>query len=277
MARNAFLNKRRLNPGIAAAWDGLLKSAGRKNNPVSVLSFAFGELGPNEFASKSKDLAASIYANKDSKINPMIARLFVSAPASIAQVGARYTMVFADVEKRWQSAMASYEARKRVADSPPPEPTSLPDAPAEEIRQVLHGKNSPLALDGQRVQQVINRDNNLRGKYLALQRLVNDTKMMHPGSPPRAQVLEDSDKPHDSYVFVRGNPGSKGPVVKRQFFEVLSTGAREPFKQGSGRLELAKGTASPENPLPDRVLINRNWLDHLCKGFVERPDDSGRR
>src|SRR5206468_3447660 len=138
-------------------------------------------------------------------------------PASINQVGARYNMLFTDIEKRWQSAMASYEARKRIADSPPPEPDSLPEAPAEEVRQVLHGKNSPLAMDRQRVQQAINRDNNLRGKYLALQRLVNDTKLTHPGSPPRARVLEDADKPRDSYVYVRGNPGSKGPLVKRQF------------------------------------------------------------
>jgi len=52
----------------------------------------------------------------------------------------------------------------------------LPDAPAEEIRQVLYAKKSPLGLDFTARQQVINRDNNLRKKYQGLQRLVNDTK-----------------------------------------------------------------------------------------------------
>jgi len=276
IARNAFMNKRRLNPGIAGGWDALLKSAGKKS-PVFGPWFAFAELPANEFGIKAKEVAAKIYTNKDSKINPLVARLFVSAPTTINQVGARYTMLFIDIEKRWQSTMASYESRKRVADSPPPEPTSLPDAPAEEIRQVLYAKKSPLGLDSQRVRQVINRDNNLRNKYQGLQRLVNDTKMMHSGSPPRAHVLEDVDKPRDSYVFVRGNPGSKGPVVRRQFFEVLSTGPREPFKQGSGRLELAKDIASPANPLTVRVMINRIWLHHFGEGFIKTPDDFGTR
>src|SRR2546429_693307 len=83
------------------------------------------------------------------------------SPATIYQVGARYTMLFTDIEKRWQSAMASYEARKKVASEPPPQPAALPDAPAEEVRQVFYAKNSPLVLDMRRVEQFIDRNNNL--------------------------------------------------------------------------------------------------------------------
>ena len=101
--------------------------------------------------------------------------------------------------------------------------------------------------------------------------------MMHPGAPPRAQVLEDADKPRDSYVFVRGNPGSKGPVVKRQFFQVLSSDTREPFKEGSGRLDLAKAIASKDNPLTARVIVNRIWLHHFGEGIVKSADDFGTR
>src|ERR1043166_1822899 len=92
IARNAFMNKRGLNPGIAAAWDAILKNAGRRNNPVFGPWFAFSELEPKEFVGKAKEISAKIYANADSRVNPMIARLFVAPPASINQVGARYAM-----------------------------------------------------------------------------------------------------------------------------------------------------------------------------------------
>src|SRR5205823_12721126 len=52
IARNAFMNKRGLNPGIAAGWDGLLKSAGRKNNPVFAPWFGFYDLDPKAFSTK---------------------------------------------------------------------------------------------------------------------------------------------------------------------------------------------------------------------------------
>ena len=106
--------------------------------------FEFADLDPKDFATKAKEISAKIYANKDSKINPLVARLFVAPPASINQVGARYAMIFTDVDKRWQSTLASYESRKRVATEAPAEPTELPEAPAEQIRQVLYAKNSPL-------------------------------------------------------------------------------------------------------------------------------------
>jgi hypothetical protein len=277
IARNAFMNKRGLNPQNAAAWDGLLRNVGRRGNPVLTPWLEFSQLEPKEFATKSKELSAKFYANKDSKINPLVARLFVTPPATIYQVAARYTMLFTDIEKRWQSTLSTYEARKRSATDPPPTPTALPEAPAEEVRKVFYAKSSPLYLDDGRVDQYINRNNNLRNDFQRLQRLVNDTKLSHPGSPPRAQALEDSEKPRDSFVMLRGNPGSKGPVVPRQFFEVLSNGSRQPFKNGSGRLELAKAIASADNPLTARVMANRIWLHHFGEGFVKTPDDFGTR
>jgi mono/diheme cytochrome c family protein len=96
-----------------------------------------------------------------------------------------------------------------------------------------------------------------------------------PGSPPRAMVLEDLPKPHDSPVFLRGDPGNKGPLMPRHFLEVLSGGYRPPFTNGSGRLDLAWAIASPRNPITPRVIINRLWLHHFGEGFVSTPDDLG--
>jgi hypothetical protein len=100
-------------------------------------------------------------------------------------------------------------------------------------------------------------------------------ELTHPGAPPRAMVLEDVRKPQDSPVFLRGDPGNKGPVVPRQFLEVLSGANRPAFTNGSGRLDLAWAIASKSNPLTSRVMVNRIWLHHFGEGFVRTPDDFG--
>jgi hypothetical protein len=100
-------------------------------------------------------------------------------------------------------------------------------------------------------------------------------ELTHTGAPPRAMVLEDLLKPHDSPVFVRGEAGNKGPVVPRHFLEVLSGPTRPPFTNGSGRLDLAWAVIDKHNPLTPRVMINRIWLHHFGEGFVSTPDDLG--
>ena len=90
-------------------------------------------------------------------------------------------------------------------------------------------------------------------------------------------VLEDSPTPMKPRVLKRGNPGTPGDEVPRQFLEVLSKAKREPFNQGSGRLELARAIASPENPLTARVMVNRIWMHHFGAGLVRTPGDFGTR
>jgi cytochrome c553 len=100
-------------------------------------------------------------------------------------------------------------------------------------------------------------------------------EVSHAGSPGLANVLKDERNPHNSPVLLRGQLQNPGPVVPRQFLEVLSGPDRQPFTQGSGRLELAAAIASPSNPLTARVLVNRLWLHHFGEGFISTPDDLG--
>jgi hypothetical protein len=58
---------------------------------------------------------------------------------------------------------------------------------------------------------------------------------------------------------------------------VLSGGKILPFHAGSGRLELARGIASPTNPLTARVLVNRVWMHHFGEPLVTSPADFGAR
>ena len=75
-------------------------------------------------------------------------------------------------------------------------------------------------------------------------------------------------------VFVRGNPGRQGDQVDRRFFSFLG-GETKPFKQGSGRLELAQAITDPQNPLTARVIVNRVWMHHFGAGLVRTPGDFG--
>ena len=104
---------------------------------------------------------------------------------------------------------------------------------------------------------------------------ISELEMTNAAAPERAMVLEDAFKPHDSPVFLRGDPGNKGPLAPRRFLAVLSGPVRPNYTMGSGRVELARDIASSRNPLTARVMINRIWEHHFGEGFVPTPDDFG--
>ncbi|HWL07872.1 MAG TPA: DUF1553 domain-containing protein [Planctomicrobium sp.] len=81
--------------------------------------------------------------------------------------------------------------------------------------------------------------------------------------------------PRDLPVMIRGNVTSPGEIVPRRFLEVLSDGEPEPFRQGSGRLELAEAIVSPDNPLTARVFVNRVWQRYFGEGLVDTPSNFG--
>ena len=108
---------------------------------------------------------------------------------------------------------------------------------------------------------------------------INKFKLTFKGGPVRAMVLKDLETPKNSPLFIRGNPPKQGEqprMVPRRFIEVLSeNGQPTPFKDGSGRLELAQSIARPSNPLTARVIVNRVWMHHFGEGLVRTPDDLG--
>ena len=90
---------------------------------------------------------------------------------------------------------------------------------------------------------------------------VEKYKIEAPGAPPRGMVMRDRPSPKTAYVFVRGQSGNRGPQVPRQFPAIVAGPERKPFPdKSSGRLEMARLIASPDNPLTARVIVNRVWL-----------------
>ena len=118
--------------------------------------------------------------------------------------------------------------------------------------------------------------NKMRGKARFNYGDISMLKASHPGAPPHAMAVQDKSKAVNSPVFLRGQSETKGEVVPRGFLEILSPGNKPvEFKDGSGRLELARCIASRENPLTARVLVNKVWMHHFGEGFVRTPDDLG--
>lgn len=111
----------------------------------------------------------------------------------------------------------------------------------------------------------------------ALQNKVDAFKASSPAAPPRAMILQDKPQPVTPRVLLRGNVNNPGPEVPRQFLAMLSGAGRQPFKEGSGRLELAQAIADKSNPLTARVFVNRVWLHLFGQGLVTSPSDFGIR
>jgi hypothetical protein len=102
-------------------------------------------------------------------------------------------------------------------------------------------------------------------------------------APPLAMVTQEGGVPGsnrekiaDAPVLVRGDFRREGNVVPRRF-PVILAGEKQPrITSGSGRLELARWIAGPDNPLTARVMVNRVWLHLFGEGLVRTPDNFGR-
>ncbi len=149
------------------------------------------------------------------------------------------------------------------------------EAESKSIVDLLSDAAGPFIVPEDQTESLVNRAERNKLRSLKQQRAAVDID--HPGAPPRAMVLNDKDQLMNPAVFLRGTPGNRGESVPRQFLELLSGEDRQPFEQGSGRLDLAEAIVSPENPLTARVMANRIWMYHFDNPLVGTPGDFGTR
>jgi len=80
----------------------------------------------------------------------------------------------------------------------------------------------------------------------------------------------------DTRIQIRGRYDRLGEVVPRRAPNLFYSPAHPPMTNGSGRLQLARWIASPENPLTARVMMNRIWQFHFGEGIVRTPSNYGK-
>ena len=246
-----------------------LEQREKSPDPVFGPWFELAKLDGSGFATNAKPVLTRLAADS-AGVNPIVAKAIGErAPESLKQVAEVYTTLFQQIDNEWKTSLTTATTEKKSA------PTALSDPNHEALRQLLYGDNAPANLPDAEVRKVHAR--RLREGAAPLRNKIDALSWTHPGVPLRAMALVDRPDPHDSPVFLRGNPNNPGVKVPRRFLEVLSHGNSEPFTNGSGRLELARAIASPDNPLTARVYVNRIWLHHFGRGLVGTPGDFGVR
>jgi hypothetical protein len=81
---------------------------------------------------------------------------------------------------------------------------------------------------------------------------------------------------HDVRIHLRGRYDRLGRLVPRHFPRILAGTDQPLITEGSGRLQLARWIASPDNPLTARVIVNRVWQYHFGEGLVRTSGNFGK-
>ena len=143
-----------------------------------------------------------------------------------------------------------------------PRPTAMRPGPtpsANACGRPLRGDEAPTNVPLEDFWWIQNEGDSNVVKALKWQYYAVMTDWSFRGGPRHAMTVADAAERQPAYVFVRGNQHDKGAQVEPHFVSIVSD---EPFRNGSGRLELARAIADADNPLTARVMVNRVW-QHL--------------
>lgn len=250
-------------PHLVQRWQEILARDAKADHPVWGPLADLATLPDDEFAEKSiaifdrwKSVPAGTTAGH---LNPLVQTALdgksIRSKTDLARV---YGELFS----------ATLATAKSQSEQPTPEPL-------QQICQLLAGPGSLTDVPVDVVPNLLTRAEG--NEYRELQRKIQAYQADAPGAPPRAMIVRENETPHSPHVFIRGNHNRPGTEVPRQFLSVVAGPARQPFKTGSGRLELAQAILAPENPLTARVLVNRVWMHHFGSPLVTTPSDFGMR
>ena len=258
-----------LLPDTVRRWEGYLAARRDQNDPVFRYWFALGKLPDEGFDEAATAALAEVPTEG---LNSRVARVFASVPASPREVADRYGRLLKEVDDEWKAA------QQAAATNGSASPERLSDAEGEALRQALYGIDSPCVIADESIASNENVfDTATRESLWRLQGEIDRWLLQAPATIRHTLILADRSAPVAPRIFKRGNPANRGEIVPRQFLSLLAGAGREPFRQGSGRLELAQAIISPQNPLTARVWVNRIWSHHFGAGLVRTPSDFGVR
>jgi hypothetical protein len=258
-----------LNPKMIVRWQVFLERSRKLHDPVFAPWHELAALPEKDFAARARAVCERLACKPDPArpVNRLVARAFAGKPpTSLAEAARRYGELLNETDKLWQQVRKKAHVR------------ALPDPAREELRQAFYGPDGPPNVAMSPVGDLdLLPDRPSQEILQKLRKAVETWRATGPGAPPRAMVLLDAPTPVTPRVFIRGNPNNPGEAVPRQFLGVLAGPHRRPFRQGSGRLELARANADRRNPLTARVMVNRIWMHHFGTALVRTPGDFGLR
>jgi hypothetical protein len=101
-----------------------------------------------------------------------------------------------------------------------------------------------------------------------------ELKRTLPKPYPYLHGIADTQMTGNIRLNLRGSPYNLGEEIPRHFPAILCDGDPKPFRNGSGRLELAEAIVN--HPLSARVAANRVWMNLFGQGIVRTPSNFGK-
>jgi hypothetical protein len=248
--REELVRDRQLNEHLLARWQKCLRESKQGNDPVFRLWHAAAAIPAKEFANEW----------------PSVRRSARGAPLIVAAADAKPVASLRDLADAYAAVLEKYDRAEPFGNSD-----------ADQLRAVVRGSNSPVDVPLEQFDLICTEGdrNNVRSIRVRYGAVLADAA--YDGAAPRAMAVEDLPHPVPAHVFIRGNPNNPGALTPPHFLSCLGGSDQKVFREGSGRLELARAIIDPENPLTARVIVNRVWMQHFGFGLVRTPSDFGFR
>jgi len=245
-----LVRDRQLNRHLLARWRKYLRESKEADEPVFRLWHAGAAIPAKEFATRW----------------PATRRSVKGASLVEAAVDEKPIVSLRDLAKAYAALLEKYDR---------PEPFGQADA--DQLRAVVRGPKSPVDVPVEEFDLICSEGDNNNMRSIQVRYNAMLAQAAYDGAPPRAMAVEDLPNPLPTHVFLRGNPNNPGALAPPHFLTCLGGSEEKVFRDGSGRLELARAIIDPENPLTARVIVNRVWMEHFGFGLVRTPSDFGLR
>ncbi|HEY1786182.1 MAG TPA: PSD1 and planctomycete cytochrome C domain-containing protein [Pirellulales bacterium] len=223
---------------------------------------ALGNQGVWEFL----DLAAVSDAGGRVGLDPLLVRWFeaIDGPGQPAENRPLAETVAVEIERSMMAAA-----------------TAPADAPAVRWYTELTAVTGPFrpadtAADERLTAETKPRVAEMRGQIAAIEKQLAEPIPLAHGAQEGGVPQTIYEGCHDARIQIRGSYSRLGETVPRRFPRILAGENQTPISQGSGRLELARWLASPDNPLSARVMVNRIWQHHFGEGIVRSASNFGK-
>lgn len=263
------LKKTEVQSNIVKQWRSFFSK--NRNEPTVVKpTLALLAIPDDQFALKAKRQIGqwAKLPNQQTVGEEYLQRLIAQPPQAKIELAHLIGQLFSETINKWIDA-----------GSPQPQKGKFPP-PQDRLANLVFAKNSPANFPLNELGNYL--DPSAKIEIQALDEEIKNLTANPPDGLARAMVIQDKNRIIETRVMIRGNQNRRGDIAPRQFVAVLSqleNGKikREPFKNKSGRLELANKIASSSNPLTARVFVNRVWMHHFSKPLVSTPSDFGIR